>query len=232
MKLKSILASKSILPILIALIIIPLVSANAAIDFFQNDWIQFAITFIILFGILYYFFHPKFNYNAAPTAIISIGISLLLTISITKRGILEAILDPKLVDWIVTGAIIIALIALVYWAWKKFELKGLLLLIISLGIITYLLEDYLPESLLYGPVGTIIEWVQGLSEFIFWTIIIILFILLVWGIYRWKTGSGAEKQKYHETWGEAKAKRKIAMQRLKRRRRSQQRRQQTTQQTP
>ena len=182
---------KSTLIALTALILIPLVSAFDTPEIFSNEWVMFAIIFGILFGIIFSFLKPKFHDSAAPTTIVSAGLSILLTMAIAKREILDAFFAENLVDWIVIGAIIIGILFLISYIWKKLPtgkskfwiILGLLFII---GIIPYFLKDYLPESLLYGPFGTFIELVQGLPAFVIW-IAVIAFIVFI--IFRLKKKS-------------------------------------------
>ena len=196
----------SILTVLSSLIIIPLVSANATLDFFANDWIKFAISFAILFAVMFSFFKPKFNYSSAPTAVVSGGLSILLTIAITRRGILDALVSPEIVDWIVTGAIILAIIFLIFWFWKKFRLKGFLGVILVLAIASMYLEDYIPETLLYGPLGTFIEWLQAMPAIIGTGLVILLAVLLVWWLIARKIGyNKVGKEEYYKQKGKQRA---------------------------
>lgn len=179
MKHKSLLTS-----ILGSLIVIPLVSAiDGPLDFFMNDWIKFALVFAILFAVMFNFFKPRFNYNAAPAAVVSTGLAILLAMPIMQRGILEAFISPKILDWVVLIAIIIAVLFLLFWFWKKLRFWGIFILIIGLGILAFFFEDYIPETLMYGPVGTFVEWVQGLSIFIPVVLVIIVIIVFIWRVF-------------------------------------------------
>ena len=179
---------KSLLTVLSALILIPAVSAfSGPLEFLDNEWVRFAILFAILFAVMYSFFKPKFKYNAAPTTIVSAGLSILLTIPIMKRGILETFVSPNIVDWVATIATLVVLFFIIRWFWKKFKLKGIFISILALGIISIYAEEYIPENLKYGPVGTLIAWIQGIS-WLGWILFVILIIFWIYSFLK-KKGS-------------------------------------------
>tara|TARA_Y100000310_G_C20636446_1_gene791421 strand:+ start:939 stop:1895 length:957 start_codon:yes stop_codon:yes gene_type:complete len=175
---------KSTLITLTTLILIPLVSAFDYPDIFDNEWVRFGIIFAILFGLLYSFLITKFNDSSAPTTIVSAGLSILLTMAIAKRDLLDMFLEEGIVDWIVIGAIIILTLVLIIYLWKKLpggkaKLGIILGLLFVLGLIPYFLKDYLPESLLYGPLGNFIEIVQELPAFIIWIALTIFIVFII-----------------------------------------------------
>ena len=175
---------KSTLITLTTLILIPLVSAFDYPDIFDNEWVRFGIIFAILFGLLYSFLITKFNDSSAPTTIVSAGLSILLTMAIAKRDLLDMFLEEGIVDWIVIGAIIILTLVLIIYLWKKLpggkaKLGIILGLLFVLGLIPYFLKDYLPESLLYGPLGNFIEIVQELPAFMIFIAVGVLIIFII-----------------------------------------------------
>lgn len=108
-----------------------------------------------------------------------------------KRGILEAFISPEILNWIAIIAIAIAILFIAGWAWKKLGFKGLIGMIIFLTFLIYIGGDYLPDSVLYGPLGGIIETIQGFSGFMIWVFIIVLIIWLIWVLFgrrKWERG--------------------------------------------
>jgi hypothetical protein len=196
----------SILTVLSSLIILPLISAIEPLNFFENEWIKFAIVFIILFAVMFSFFKPKFNYSSGPTAIVSGGLSILLTIPLMKRGILDSLLSPEIVDWIVIIALIIGIGFLIFWFWRKLRVKGILFLFIILMFIAIFLEDFIPESLMFGPIGAVVQLLQGLGNIAIILLVVIAVFWFIWffkGLFggrdrRIKDPRKAERQAYRE----------------------------------
>lgn len=146
----------------------------------ENEWVMFGVVFLILFASIYYFVNKKTD-NAPTSAIVGGGLALLMTIPIMKRGLLEDFLSESIVDWIIIIAVIVAVFFAVYWFYKKFNWKGVLLILILLALVpTFIdLANILPSDIYYGPVGDFIEVLKGISNIILiaavgWIIIMIV----------------------------------------------------------
>jgi len=185
---------KKLLGIVLAFFAVPLVSAldGGPID---NEWVKFGIIFALLFVAMYTFFNNRMD-NPVVSGVIAGGLSALITIPILKRGLLDAFLEPWIVDWVIVIALGIGLLFLFY----KFGLKtkpdgtkGLsftrfIIFLIILALITPIIKDVLPETWLFGPFGTFIDWVDGLS---WWAVVLIAGGLIVVWIWRWwRVGRG------------------------------------------
>jgi len=251
MKLKSLLTS------LLALMIIPLVSAQSLSEqFFENEWVLFGIVFIILFATMFSFFKQRFHGSAAPATAVSGGLSVLLSMAIMQRGILDRIvggfLGETIVDWIVIIALAIAIFFLLRWFWSRLRFWGIILLILILGVLTYFFEEYIPETLMFGPFGTFVEWIQGLSAVVFWITLVVIVVILIWKLFfrrKWERrqaglmagaqekgkrqalrGSpGERKQKLKQALAQRKARQAAAQQQTQQQAQAQQKAQQQTQ---
>lgn len=177
---------KSILITLTALILIPLVSAFETPEILRNEWVQFTIIFAILFATLYSFLIRKFQDSPAPTTIVSAGLSILLTMAIAKRRILDAFIEENFVDWVVIFALIIAIILLLIWAWKKFKFWGMFVAAALVILGTRFFYEYIPDAVLYGPLEFFIEFIKDLPV---WPIIIAVVIFSILGAI-WKRRRG------------------------------------------
>ncbi len=199
--------------VVLALLIIPLISALNGYDdsplvFFNNEWVKFTIIVLILTASIFYFLRNRID-NTAVAAIIAIGLSLLIAIPIMKRGLIEPFFEPEIIDWIAIIAIVAGLFFLIYWAVKKFRFWGFFVFLLLLVIILYIAGEYLPDSILYGPIG---DWIDVIKGFGITTLVIIVIafvaiwiIGLLWGRHTEKRGYKWEG--YYKAKGAERAKR-------------------------
>jgi len=178
------------------ILLIPLISAfdfyGSPMDYLNNEWVKFAIIFALLFFGIYTFFNNRMN-NPVTATIVGGGLSLLITIPIMRRGILDDFLQPEIVDWIVIIALLIGLIFLFYkfglrkdeTGRRRFSLVRLIIFVILLLILASIIEDMLPDTLRYGVIGDVIEWIKGLT---LGALIIGLIILGIILFVLWKVG--------------------------------------------
>jgi len=175
------------------ILILPLVSAASdfPLNLLDNEWSKLGIVFIVLFASIYYFLNNRMN-NAPVSGIIAAGISLLITIPIMKRELLDPLLDPGIVDWIILLALGIGVIFIFYRfvlakkpgeiiTLKRYAFRFFTFLILLI-ILVYILGEFLPETIKYGPIGDIIDQIRGLSFSII--IIAIVAFIALWFILR------------------------------------------------
>lgn len=176
-------------------LLIPLISAfsfNDALDSFQNnEWVKFGIIFIVLLFAIFNFLNNKMD-SPAVSMIIGIGISLILTIPLMQRRILDNFFQESIVDWIFIIALLIGIFFIFNWLYKKLNWKGL---IVGLFILTAIplfinLDEILPDSILYSPIGEFLEALKGFSNIIF---IGLIGLGVIWLIFKMK-GRGNRPQ--------------------------------------
>jgi len=172
----------------LSLMLIPLISAytwayGSPLDYVNTEWVKFGLVFALLLIAIYSIVRHRTD-NSVVSAITGVGLSLLLTIPIMKSELFESFLGESTLTWMIIIAIIIALIILLYWLFTKFKFKGLLLslFLIALAIVIFPIKDILPDSIMYGPVGEFIEFVQGFSNIIIIGVIGIAIIWIIWWI--------------------------------------------------
>ncbi len=190
-----------------SLLTIPLISAfswryTAPLNLLENEWAKFGIVFLLLFAGIYTFSNNRMQ-NPPVSAIVAAGFSLLISIPIMKRGLIEPFLSPGIIDWLVIIAIIIGLALLFYkfgmtkneYGRRKFSLwKFIILLIILLFLIPFF-KDYLPQTWLYGPFGDFLDRIQGLGWIALIIAIILIIITFFWNRNK-RRGKYYEEEKY------------------------------------
>ncbi len=222
---------RSKLGLLVAsLLTIPLISAQtwgrygSPFDYFDNEWVKFTIVLLVLFFLIYYFVHKKTD-NTPVSVIVGLGIALLLTIALTKRGILDNFLEETIVDWVLIIAVLFVIFFLFYklafkedmYGYRRFSLWRFIFALILIALIPLFieLEEILPESLMYGPFLDFIELLQGFSSFIF----IGLGVLIIYFVFRTIFRGG---RRVGRGWGRGRARRPSWRQRRRDRRTTQQ----------
>ncbi|MDD5192148.1 MAG: hypothetical protein PHH54_00775 [Candidatus Nanoarchaeia archaeon] len=200
----------------LALLVIPLTSAlsylNSPVELFNSEWSKFTIIVVLLFVSIYSFLNRRMQ-NPAVSTIISLCVSILITLPIMQRGLIDPFLDPFFgpggVDWIVIAAVLIAFFFLFYkfgmstneYGVKRFSLLRLIVFLFLLIILAYIAGDLLPETVIYGPVGDSIDWIKSLGGWTI-TIAIIIFIIIVWwGWKREKMGYGWRYRAQRRSFG-------------------------------
>jgi len=209
---------RSKLGLLVAsLLTIPLISAytwgyGSPFDYFNNEWIKFTAVLVVLFAIIYYFVKKKTD-NTPVSTIVGLGIALLLTIALMKRGILDNFLEESIVDWVLIIAIIFVIFFLFYrfafkedmYGYRRFSLWRFVFVLVLIALIPLFidLEQVLPDALMYGPFLDFVELLQGFSSFIFIGLGIVIIIWILWKIKNLFSG----RRRYGRGWGRGRARR-------------------------
>ena len=102
---------------IIALAVLPFVSAyswgnygyyQSPLQYLDNEWVMFSIILLVMFAIVYYTVNNTFQNNVV-SAVIALGVSLLIAITISRRGILYGYAGDELGSWILIGTVLIGL---------------------------------------------------------------------------------------------------------------------------
>ena len=185
---------------------IPLISAyngygyDSLSDILNNEWVIFTLVFLALFGIMYFaMYKPYTTTNKPLIAVISASLSLLITITLLRRGFLYSYTGDTLGDWMIIIGFLIAAIALFKFLKRYFRkwwwLIGIILIIVFFIVVD--MFNVLPESLQYGPVGDFIEIIEGFSKLI---LIGVIGVLIIWKIKkRFRRGGGSPQQSAQPT---------------------------------
>jgi len=205
-----------LISLIIALAIMPLTSAlfdyGLPSEILNNEWTKFGIILVLLFASIYSFLNKRMQ-NPPVSIIIALGLSALISIPIMQRGLIDPFLSPDIVDWTVIIAFGVMFIFFFYkfgmrtddYGRKRFSIWGLVIFLGILIFVLYLISDYLPDNVTYGPVGDTLDWIKSLS----WILIVIVVILIAIGIFwgRHREKRGYKWSGYYKARGEDRAKR-------------------------
>lgn len=186
-----------ILSLFLTLLIAPAISAYngwdvPGMDVFENEWVKFTLIFIALFGIMYFAMYKPYTSNIALVATISASLSLLITITILRRGFLYSFTGEGIGSWIVIIGFIIAGVALFRFFKKYFDKWWWLFGIITIFVLFVFVDmwEILPESMQYGPIGDFISMVESFSGIIIIILIVLAILKVVFWAKRTISGTG------------------------------------------
>ena len=117
---------------IIALAVLPFVSAyswgnygyyQSPLQYLDNEWVMFSIILLVMFAIVYYTVNNTFQNNVV-SAVIALGVSLLIAITISRRGILYGYAGDELGSWILIGTVLIGLGFLIKFSYEGFGVVG------------------------------------------------------------------------------------------------------------
>ena len=144
----------------LTLLALPLISAQSwgggmwgyrsPLDYFENEWVTFTILFLIFFAVIYYSIN-KTTKNPAVSIIVALGISLFISLALTRRGLLWGY-GQGIDAWVLLGAAIIGIGFLIKFASESFGRAGAIAAIVLVWIILNAIDPYqiLPDTLLYS----------------------------------------------------------------------------------
>ncbi|MDP3027099.1 MAG: hypothetical protein Q8N63_05295 [Nanoarchaeota archaeon] len=189
--------SKITLAIISSLFLMPIISAygysgfrnfgyyGSPLDLFQNEWIMFAIIASIFFAAIFYTLFKTFK-NKGIAAIISIGFSILISVAIMERGLIEAYGGGEISSWALFLAAAIGVAFLIKFASESF---GKIVAAITVFLIWLVLHNFYPEQLLP-------ELLTNIPAFMwFWEWFVIAFFpgLVIWIILTLSFGGKGPK---------------------------------------
>jgi len=104
---------KKILVILLICMMIPVISAqywgyyDSPLGFFENEWVLFFIMFIVFFAVIFYAVNRTFD-NPAISAVIAIAGALIITLALTRWGVLYEYEELGSWVFVIIGLIVLA----------------------------------------------------------------------------------------------------------------------------
>lgn len=177
---------KKLLMIILTTLALPLISAyswgkgyyGSPLDYLENEWVIFGIIFIIAFAVIYFAVYKTFKENKAIAAVIALGVSLLISLAMAQRGLLYSYAGDTIGNMALLVGFLILVIAMFKVLLENFGKAGAFVgLIIALLLLKWGNSTGLfPESLSYGPIGDLMEFLQGP---ILWLLIIIGVIVVL-----------------------------------------------------
>ncbi len=179
--------SKTLTTILIlTLLALPLISAQtwgggmwgyrSPLDYLENEWVTFTILFLIFFAVIYYSIN-KTTKNPAVSVIVALGISLFISLALTRRGLLWGY-GQGIDGWVLLGAAIIGIGFLIKFASESFGRVGAIATVILVWVILNAIDPYqiLPDTLLYS--NNFMVFYELLTSFVGAIVLVVIAILL------------------------------------------------------
>ena len=174
---------------ILTLLALPLISAQtwgggmwgyrSPLDYLENEWVTFIILFLIFFAVIYYSIN-KTTKNPAVSVIVALGISLFISLALTRRGLLWGY-GQGIDAWVLLGAAIIGIGFLIKFASESFGRAGAIATVILIWIILNAIDPYqiLPDTLLYS--NNFMIFYEVLTSIIGAIILVVIAILFTKG---------------------------------------------------
>ena len=138
---------------------------------------MFIILLLIFFGVIFYTLNKAFK-NKQIAAVVSLGLSLLISLAIAQRGLLLDYGGGGISSWILLIAILIGLGFLIRFANESFGRAGAITAVIGIWLLMRFIDPdkFLPYSLLgnYGFMNFYEEVLRGFFGFIIFIIVAVV----------------------------------------------------------
>ncbi len=171
--------------LIISLLALPLISAyswgggswgyRSPLDYLENEWVTFTILFLIFFAVIYYSINKTVK-NPTVAVIVALGISLFISLALSRKGLLWGY-GQGIDVWVLLGAAIIGIGFLIRFASESFGRAGAIISVIIIWIILNAIEPYefLPDTLLYS--DNFMTFYDGLKGFFGGVILVTIAVL-------------------------------------------------------
>ena len=149
-----------LLSLILVFTILPLISAynlggstwgyyNSPLDYLENEWVIFGIFFIVFFAIIYYTVNKAFQ-NPPVSAVVALGLSLLISMVMAQRGLLYGYLGEEIGAWVLIVTILIGVAFLIRFIHESFGKTGTIVALIGIWFVIRVIDPYefLPYQLL------------------------------------------------------------------------------------
>jgi len=151
---------KTLLILALTILALPLISAqfnwgygySSPLYFLENEWVLFAVLFLIFLAVIFYTVNKTMK-NPAVAMIIAFGISLLISMAIAQRGLIDSYgFGNELGSWLLLIAALIGIAFLIKFAAESFGWVGAVGSVIGLWLLIYSMDahEILPSVLLYN----------------------------------------------------------------------------------
>jgi hypothetical protein len=167
--------------LLIALLTLPTILAysfgyyGGPMQYLENEWTMFTIVFLLFFAVIYFTVNKGFKNNIV-SGVIALSLSLLITMTILRRGLLYGYAGDELGSWMMVVVALVGFGFLIKFAYEAFGAIGSTGAVI---IVWMLLQRTDPYYLLpYGVSDTIYSSYTFLSSFFGLVIMVALALAL------------------------------------------------------
>jgi len=182
---------------IIVILLLPLISAytwgswggwggyyNSPFDYLQNEWVIFGIIFLVFFAIIFFTVNKAFQ-NHAVSAVIALGLSLMIAMVLAQKGLLYGYIGEEMGSWVLIVAGLIGIGFLIRFVHESFGKTGTVVGLIILWIFLRSIDPYefLPYQLLTDTFINIYEFLAS----VFGLIVMIIAALVILGIVDPKT---------------------------------------------
>ena len=148
---------------------------NSPMQYLENEWTMFTIVFLLFFAIIYFTVNKGFKNNVV-SAVIAGALSLLITMTILRRGLLYGYAGDELGSWMLVIVALVGFGFLIKFAYEAFGTIGSTGAVI---IVWMLLQRTDPYYILpYGVSDIIFSSYEFLSSFFGLVIMIALALAL------------------------------------------------------
>lgn len=141
--------------------------------YLDNEWVMFSIFMLVFFGIIFYTVNKAFKNNVV-SGVIALALSLLITITILRRGFLYGYMGDELGGWILVAVVLIAFGFLIRFAYKAFGVAGSTITVVVIWLLLQRADPY--EFLPYGVSEGIVWGYEFIASFIGLVILVLIAI--------------------------------------------------------
>jgi len=168
---------------IIALVVLPSVLAyswggygyyQSPLQYLDNEWVMFSIIMLVFFAIIYYTVNKTFNNNVV-SGVIALAVSLLIAITVTRRGMLYGYAGDELGSWIMIATAAIGLGFLIKFAYEGFGVIGSTATVIAFWLLLQQSDPY--QILPYNISPAIINTYNFIASFFGLFILVVLAVV-------------------------------------------------------
>lgn len=158
--------------IITAILVLPLISAyswggwygyRSPLDYLENEWVLFTVLFLIFLAIIFYTLNKALK-NPAVAIIIAFGLSLLISMAISQKGLIMGYgISEEFSSWLLFIAALIGIGFLIRFAAESFGGIGAIIAVLGIWLLIHFIDPYqiLPDVLLNSGFYNFYEFLKG-----------------------------------------------------------------------
>jgi len=169
----------------ILLLIIPLISAfngwgggrwgwyRGPLEYLENEWVLFGVLFLIFFAVIFYTLNKAFKNNVIA-GVIALGLSVLISMAIAQRGLLDVYGGGEISSWALFLAAAVGIAFLIRFAAETFGWIGAG---VTAFVVWLILRSFYPEQLLPELLTNVPAFMWIYNFLLSWLGLVLLIIL-------------------------------------------------------
>jgi len=182
---------KSVLPILVLLVlslILPVITAlngwgySSPLYYFENEWTMFLIVFLIFFAVIFFAVNKSFKNNIV-SGVLAVALSLLISLSLTRRGLLYDYAGGQLGSWIIIVIVFIAIAAAIKFSEEYFGSVGVIAAVVIIWAFLYNTD---PFEIIPTEIQT--DFIMNLYSFASSIFGLVIFVILAIMVAKYQEG--------------------------------------------